>query len=52
VKYDTPNREVTHGERTVDEMMGGFVMHTVDSEGLGLMVDGRTGTALKVAAAR
>jgi hypothetical protein len=34
VKYDTPNREVTYGERTVDEMMGGFVMHTVDSEEL------------------
>jgi hypothetical protein len=34
VQYDTPNREVTYGERTVDEMMGGFVMHTVDSEHL------------------
>ena len=34
VQYDTPNREVTYGERTVDEMMGGFVMHTVDSERL------------------
>jgi hypothetical protein len=35
VQYDTPNREVTNGERTVDEMMGGYVMHTVDSEQLG-----------------
>jgi hypothetical protein len=52
VKYDTPDRDVTYGERTVDEMMGGFVMHTVDSEALGLMVDGRTGTALNVAAQR
>ena len=34
MRYDTPNRLVTHGERTVDEMMGGFVMHTVDSEEL------------------
>lgn len=52
VKYDTPNREVTYGERTVDEMMGGFVMHTVDTEGLGLLVDGHTGTASKVTAQR
>jgi hypothetical protein len=52
VKYDTPNREVTYGERTVDEMMGGYVMHTVDSEELALMVDGRTGTASKIAAKR
>jgi len=36
MQYDTPNRLVTHGERTVDEMMGGFVMHTVDSEQLNL----------------
>jgi hypothetical protein len=34
MQYDTPNRLVTHGERTVDEMMGGFVMHTVDAEQL------------------
>jgi hypothetical protein len=34
VRYDTPDREVTYGERTVDEMMGGYVMHTVDSETL------------------
>jgi len=45
LKYDTPNRDVTNGERTVDEMMGGYVMHTVDGESLGLMVDGRTGRA-------
>jgi hypothetical protein len=44
-KYDTPNRDVTNGERTVDEMMGGYVMHTVDRENLGLIVDGRTGRA-------
>jgi hypothetical protein len=46
LQYDTPNREVTYGERTIDEMMGGYVMHTVDSEALDLIVDGRTGTAL------
>jgi hypothetical protein len=51
-KYDTPNREVTYSERTVDEMMGGYVMNTVDSEKLGLMVDRRTGTAVKAAAQR
>jgi hypothetical protein len=45
LKYDTPNRDVGNGERTVDEMMGGYVMHTVDSENLGLNVDGRTGQA-------
>jgi hypothetical protein len=45
MKYDTPNRDVTNGERTVDEMMGGYVMHTVDDESLGLDVDGRTGRA-------
>jgi len=45
LKYDTPNRDVTNGERTVDEMMGGYVMHTVDGEDLGLIVDGRTGRA-------
>jgi hypothetical protein len=53
MKYDTPNREVSNGERTVDEMMGGYVMHTVDSEHLGLMLDARTGVAepaVKVAA--
>lgn len=32
LEYDTPNRDVTNGERTVDEMMGGYVMHTVDRE--------------------
>ena len=34
VQLDTPDREVTYGERTVDEMMGGFVMHTIDAEDL------------------
>jgi hypothetical protein len=46
LKYDTPDRDVSRGERTIDEMMAGFVMHTVDSEQLGLTIDGRTGTAL------
>jgi hypothetical protein len=49
-QYDTPNREVDYGERTVDEMMGGFVMNTADKEDLGLMVDGRTGEAVKMTA--
>jgi hypothetical protein len=52
VKYDTPNRAVTYSERTVDEMMGGYVMNTIDSENLGLMVDGHTGTAVKIASQR
>jgi len=43
LQYDTPDRLVTYGERTVDEMMGGFVMHTVDAEELNLTADGRTG---------
>ena len=53
-QYDTPNREVDYGERTVDEMMGGYVMNTQDSQDLSLMVDGHTGAAVKVeqAAAR
>ncbi len=41
MQYDTPNRLVTYGERTVDEMMGGFVMHTVDKENLHLAVNAR-----------
>lgn len=52
VKYDTPNREVTYSERTVDEMMGGYVMNTIDSEDLGLMVDRHTGAAVRTAAQR
>jgi hypothetical protein len=43
--YDTPNREVDYGERTVDEMMGGFVMNTSDKQDLALVVDGKTGIA-------
>ncbi|HLJ18045.1 MAG TPA: hypothetical protein VKV15_26360 [Bryobacteraceae bacterium] len=50
LQYDTPNREVDYGERTVDEMMGGYVMNTADSQDLGLMVDGRTGAAVNLAA--
>ncbi|HEY3840330.1 MAG TPA: cytochrome c [Bryobacteraceae bacterium] len=46
-QYDTPNREVDYGERTVDEMMGGFVMNTVDKQALNLMVDGKTGEAIR-----
>jgi len=50
MEYDTPNRDVTNGERTVDEMMTGYVMYTEDSERLDLMVDGRTGTARPIQA--
>ena len=46
-QYDTSNREVTYGERTVDEMMGGFVMNTADGQDLAIVVDGRTGAAVK-----
>lgn len=42
LQYDTPNRLVTHGERTIDEMMGGFVMHTVDAETPAPINDTRT----------
>ena len=49
-EYDTPNRDVTNGERTVDEMMTGYVMYTEDSERLDLMVDGRSGTARPIQA--
>jgi mono/diheme cytochrome c family protein len=41
--YDTPDREVTYGNRTVDEMMTSYILHTLDSEKLGLFIDGRTG---------
>jgi hypothetical protein len=41
--YDTPDREVTWGQRTMDEMMGGHVIHTADREVLDLLIDGRTG---------
>jgi len=48
LKYDTPDREVFRGERTIDEMMAGFVMHTVDPEKLDGTIDGRTGTAFEI----
>src|ERR1700722_1826029 len=34
LQFDTPGREVLWGERTVDEMMGGYVMYTADRENL------------------
>jgi hypothetical protein len=43
LQYDTPDREVVWAERTIDEMMGGHVLHTVDSQHLNLTIDGRTG---------
>jgi hypothetical protein len=43
MQYDTPDREVVWAERTIDEMMGGHVLHTVDSQRLDLTIDGRTG---------
>jgi hypothetical protein len=45
LKYDTPDRDVFDGERTIDEMMGGYVMHTVDSEHLSLDINRQTGVA-------
>ena len=50
MQYDTPDREVDYGERTVDEMMGGFVMNTTDAQDLSLVVDGKTGEAVKITA--
>jgi hypothetical protein len=47
LQYDTPDREVVWAERTVDEMMGGHVLHTVDSQHLNLMIDGRTGHPIR-----
>jgi hypothetical protein len=46
MQYDTPDREVVWAERTIDEMMGGHVLHTVDSQHLNLTIDGRTGHAV------
>jgi len=43
LQYDTPDREVIWAERTIDEMMGGHVLHTADSQHLNLTIDGRTG---------
>jgi hypothetical protein len=31
MEYDTPNREVRFGNRTVDEMMTSYILHTVDN---------------------
>ncbi|MCI0621616.1 MAG: hypothetical protein L0387_08095 [Acidobacteria bacterium] len=45
-QYDTPDREVTWGERTIDEMMGGHVFYTHDGEHLGIVVDGNTGAVV------
>ncbi len=38
-RYDTPDRAVGNGERTVDEMMTGYVMYTKDNEHLNVKVD-------------
>ncbi len=46
LQFDTPEREVTWGGRTIDEMMGGHVLYTVDSQHLNLTIDGRTGHPL------
>jgi hypothetical protein len=43
MEYDTPNREVRFGNRTVDEMMTGYILNTLETENLGLTIDGRTG---------
>ena len=47
-RYDTPDRAVGNGERTVDEMMTGYVMYTDDSEHLNLTLD-RSGHAVQFA---
>jgi hypothetical protein len=49
MRYDTPNRSVGNGERTVDEMMTGYVMYTTDSEHLNLSLD-RAGHPVQLAA--
>jgi hypothetical protein len=48
-RYDTPDRAVGNGERTVDEMMTGYVMYTDDSEHLDLTLD-RSGHVRQLAA--
>ena len=48
-RYDTPDRSVGNGERTVDEMMTGYVMYTTDSEHLNLTLD-RAGHPVQFAA--
>jgi hypothetical protein len=50
LQYDTPDREVVWAERTIDEMMGGHLLHTVDSQHLSPVIDGRTGHAIQKAA--
>lgn len=37
---------MTWGGRTIDEMMGGHVLYTVDSQQLNLPIDGHTGHPL------
>lgn len=44
--YDTPNRDVTFGNRTVDEMATSYILHTRDTEDLGLIIDANTGHAV------
>jgi hypothetical protein len=45
-EYDTANREVRFGNRTIDEMMASYILATADNERLGLIIDGRTGTVV------
>jgi hypothetical protein len=51
MRYDTPDRAVGNGERTIDEMMTGYVMYTADSEHLKLTLD-RSGHPVQLAAGK
>ncbi len=46
-----PEREVPHGEQTVDEMLNGFFVYTHDAEQLNLRVDPNSGHAIEQVAA-
>ena len=50
-RYDTPDRSVGNGERTVDEMMTGYIMYTQDDEHLNIALD-RAGHPAALAAAK
>lgn len=41
-----PNKTVRHGPQTVDEMLNGFFVYTLDSEQLNLTIDPATGHAV------
>jgi hypothetical protein len=50
--WDRPDRDVSWGLRTIDEMMAGSVFYTAKQERLDLVVDGKTGHRVPVAPPR